>query len=210
MAPRTGTNQRSGAVSTASHRVVSVALVSVVVHGLLGLLESREYRRLVLDFSGVRTLSSTMLGLLVGTHISIEPRLDPDLGLIDADPSQLDQVIVNLVVNAADALPQGGTITLSAARAVMGVDGLPNIAPGDYVTLTVRDDGLGMDEETLSRAFEPFFTTKPPGKGTGLGLSTVYGIVKQSGAHVWIDSKVGAGTTVTICFAAEQPTKAVV
>jgi signal transduction histidine kinase len=78
------------------------------------------------------------------------------------------------------------------------------------VTLTVKDDGLGMDEETLSRAFEPFFTTKPPGKGTGLGLSTVYGIVKQSGAHVRIDSKVGVGTTVTICFAAEQPTKAIV
>jgi len=151
-----------------------------------------------------------MLRRLVKENIVIVLNLDPRIPPVRVDPGQLDQVIVNLVVNAADALPQGGTITLSAARAVMGMEGLPDIAPGDYVTLTVKDDGLGMDEETLSRAFEPFFTTKPPGKGTGLGLSTVYGIVKQSGAHVRIDSKVGAGTTVTICFAAEQPTKAIV
>jgi len=151
-----------------------------------------------------------MLRRLVKENIVIVLNLDPRIPPVRVDPGQLDQVIVNLVVNAADALPQGGTITLSAARAVMGMESLPDIAPGDYVTLTVKDDGLGMDEETLSRAFEPFFTTKPPGKGTGLGLSTVYGIVKQSGAHVRIDSKVGAGTTVTICFAAEQPTKAIV
>jgi signal transduction histidine kinase len=150
-----------------------------------------------------------MLRRLVKENIVIVLNLDPRIPPVRVDPGQLDQVIVNLVVNAADALPQGGTITLSAARA-MGMEGLPDIAPGDYVTLTVKDDGLGMDEETLSRAFEPFFTTKPPGKGTGLGLSTVYGIVKQSGAHVRIDSKVGVGTTVTICFAAEQPTKAIV
>jgi two-component system, cell cycle sensor histidine kinase and response regulator CckA len=149
-----------------------------------------------------------MLRRLVKENIVIVLNLDPRIARVRVDPGQLDQVIVNLVVNAADALPQGGTITLGAARAVLGVKGPPDIAPGDYVTLTVSDDGLGMDEETLSRAFEPFFTTKPLGKGTGLGLSTVYGIVKQSGAHVWIDSKVGVGTTVTICFAAEQQPKA--
>ena len=129
------------------------------------------------------------------------------------DPGQLDQVIVNLVVNAADALPAGRhDHARHAARRCRSATATvaPDIALGDYVTLTVRDDGLGMDEETFSRAFEPFFTTKPLGKGTGLGLSTVYGIVKQSGAHVWIDSKVGAGTAVTICFAPEQQTKAVV
>ena len=136
--------------------------------------------------------------------------LDPRIAAVRVDPGQLDQVIVNLVVNAADALPQGGTITLSTARTVMDEDGPPDITPGDYVTLAVRDDGTGMDEETLSRAFEPFFTTKPLGKGTGLGLSTVYGIVKQSGAHVWIDSKIGVGTSVTICFAAEHQSKAAV
>jgi two-component system, cell cycle sensor histidine kinase and response regulator CckA len=151
-----------------------------------------------------------MLRRLVKENVVIVLDLDPRIAPIRVDPGQLDQVIVNLVVNAADALPRGGTITLSAARAVMGADRPADIAPGDYVTLTVRDDGIGMDEETLSHAFEPFFTTKPIGKGTGLGLSTVYGIVKQSGAHVWIDSKVGQGTAVTICFAAEHPTKAAV
>ena len=151
-----------------------------------------------------------MLRRLVRENIAIILNLDPRIPPVRVDPGQLDQVIVNLVLNAADALPQGGTITLTATRTVMNETGPPDIAPGDYVALTVRDDGTGMDEETRSRAFEPFFTTKALGKGTGLGLSTVYGIVKQSGAHVWIDSKVGAGTAVTICFAAEHPTKATV
>jgi signal transduction histidine kinase len=162
----------------------------------------------LVDLNASLRSNHAMLRRLVKENIVIVLNLDPRIAPVRVDPGQLDQVIVNLVVNAADALPEGGTITLSAARAVVGVDGPPDIALGEYVTLTVRDDGLGMDEETLSRAFEPFFTTKPLGKGTGLGLSTVYGIVKQSGAHVWIDSKVGAGTTVTICFAPEQQTKA--
>jgi two-component system, cell cycle sensor histidine kinase and response regulator CckA len=150
-----------------------------------------------------------MLRRLVKENVAIVLNLDPGIAPIRVDPGQLDQVIVNLVVNSADALPQGGTITLSAGRTIMVEGKPPDIAPGDYVTLSVRDDGVGMDSETVAHAFEPFFTTKPIGKGTGLGLSTVYGIVKQSGAHVWIESKVGSGTTVTICFAAEQ-SKAVV
>jgi PAS domain S-box-containing protein len=151
-----------------------------------------------------------MLRRLVKENIVIVLNLDPRIAAVRFDPGQLDQVIVNLVVNAADALPQGGTITLSTARTVLGEHSRPDIAPGDYITLAVRDDGIGMDDETLSHAFEPFFTTKPLGKGTGLGLSTVYGIVKQSGAHVWIDSKAGVGTSVTICFAAEEQPKVAV
>jgi two-component system, cell cycle sensor histidine kinase and response regulator CckA len=151
-----------------------------------------------------------MLRRLVKENIVIVLNLDPRITAVRFDPGQLDQVIVNLVVNAADALPRGGTITLSTARTALGGDSRPDTAPGDYVTLAVRDDGIGMDDETLSRAFEPFFTTKPLGKGTGLGLSTVYGIVKQSGAQVWIESRVGLGTSVTICFAAEQQPKAAV
>jgi len=151
-----------------------------------------------------------MLRRLVKENIVIVLNLDPRIAAVRFDPGQLDQVIVNLVVNAAGALPRGGTITLSTARTVLGEDSRPDMAPGDYVTLAVRDDGIGMDDETLARAFEPFFTTKPLGKGTGLGLSTVYGIVKQSGGHVWIESKVGAGTSVTICFATEQQPKAAV
>jgi PAS domain S-box-containing protein len=151
-----------------------------------------------------------MLRRLVRENIVIVLNLDPRIDAVRFDPGQLDQVIVNLVVNAADALPKGGTITLSTARTVLDEESRPDVAPGGYVTLAVRDDGIGMDDETLSRAFEPFFTTKPLGKGTGLGLSTVYGIVKQSGAHVWIDSKVGVGTSVTICFAEEHQPKAAV
>ena len=164
----------------------------------------------VVDLNDALRSTHAMLRRLVRENIAIVLNLDPRIPPVRVDPGQLDQVIVNLVVNAADALPQGGTITLTAGRTVMNEGGPPDIAPGDYVALTVRDNGIGMDEETLSRAFEPFFTTKPLGKGTGLGLSTVYGIVKQSGAHVWIDSKVGAGTAVTICFAAEHPTRAAV
>jgi two-component system, cell cycle sensor histidine kinase and response regulator CckA len=164
--------------------------------------------RLVDLDSALRSIHA-MLRRLVRENVAIVLNLDPGIARIRVDPGQLDQVIVNLVVNSADALPEGGTITLSAGRTILAEGRPPDIAPGDYVTLSVHDDGIGMDSETLSRAFEPFFTTKPIGKGTGLGLSTVYGIVKQSGAHLWIESKVGSGTTVTICFAAEQ-SKAVV
>jgi two-component system cell cycle sensor histidine kinase/response regulator CckA len=164
--------------------------------------------RLVDLNSALRSIHA-MLRRLVKENVAIVLNLDPGIAPIRVDPGQLDQVIVNLVVNSADALPQGGTITLSASRTIMADGRPPDIAPGHYIALSVHDDGIGMDSETLSHAFEPFFTTKPIGKGTGLGLSTVYGIVKQSGAHVWIESKVGSGTTVTICFAAEQ-SKAVV
>ena len=150
-----------------------------------------------------------MLRRLVKENVVIVLNLDPRISRVRVDPGQLDQVIINLVLNAADALPGGGTITLSALRSVVEDDARPGLDPGDYVCLVVRDNGLGMDDETLSRAFEPFFTTKPLGKGSGLGLSTVYGIVKQTGAHVWIESEVGVGTSVTICFVAEHQPKAV-
>src|SRR5204862_3607079 len=122
-------------------------------------------------------------------------------------PGQIDQVIVNLVLNAADAMPDGGTVTLTTAnRDIVDRDAasVPYIQPGHYVTMVVRDNGSGMDEGTRARAFEPFFTTKPLGKGTGLGLSTVYGIIKQSGGYVWIESELNVGTSVTICFQAER------
>jgi len=152
-----------------------------------------------------------MLRRLVREHVMIVLNMDPRIARVRVDPGQIDQVIVNLVLNAAYAMPEGGTTTLSTANLDVDESGhvsLPNIAPGRYVTIAVHDDGSGMDEATRARAFEPFFTTKPLGKGTGLGLSTVYGIIKQSGGNVWIDSEPGAGTTVTIAFKSEREPEA--
>jgi len=149
----------------------------------------------------------TMLRRLVRENVMIVLNLDPRIARVRVDPGQIDQVIVNLVLNSADAMPDGGTVTLATANldVVEGDSGArPYMNPGSYVALVVRDNGCGMDEGTRARAFEPFFTTKPLGKGTGLGLSTVYGIIKQSGGYVWIESAPGTGTTVTIAFQAEQ------
>ena len=145
-----------------------------------------------------------MLRRLVRENVMIALDLDPRISHVRVDPGQIDQVIVNLVVNSAYALPDGGTVSLATSTIEIPHldDEHPYVLPGNYVSLVVRDNGSGMDEGTRSRAFEPFFTTKPLGKGTGLGLSTVYGIIKQSGGYVWIDSEIGAGTTVTICFEA--------
>jgi two-component system, cell cycle sensor histidine kinase and response regulator CckA len=153
-----------------------------------------------------------MLRRLVRENVVISLNLDPRICRVRVDPGQIDQVIVNLVLNAAYAMPAGGTVTLTTASLDVvesDVAAQPYIPPGSYVTLVVRDNGAGMDEGTRARAFEPFFTTKPLGKGTGLGLSTVYGIVKQSGGSVWIDSEVNVGTAVTICFQAEHEAAAV-
>jgi len=142
-----------------------------------------------------------MLGRLIGEDIEIVLALDPNLGRVMADPGQMEQILMNLSVNARDAMPKGGRLTLSTTnRSVDEVEASqrPGTHPGEFVCLAVSDNGSGMDRRTRERIFDPFFTTKAKGKGTGLGLATVYGIVKQSGGNIWVYSEPGEGTVFRI------------
>jgi PAS domain S-box-containing protein len=142
-----------------------------------------------------------MIPRLIGEDVAVVSALDPRLGAVHADPRQLEQVIMNLVVNARDAMPDGGRLTIETAAETVPEDDArasPELPPGRYVTLTVSDTGTGIDPEIQAMIFDPFFTTKEPGRGTGLGLSTVYGIVKQIGGHIEVNSTVGYGASFRI------------
>jgi two-component system cell cycle sensor histidine kinase/response regulator CckA len=141
-----------------------------------------------------------LLRPIIGEHITVSTALSPDLGDVTADPAQLTRVLMNLVLNARDAMPRGGRITIATANVELPPDPARELPPGPYVLLTVSDTGQGMDAETAEHLFQPFFTTKRPGEGTGLGLSTVYSIVKQSGGDIRVRSEPGKGTTFSICL----------
>ena len=163
----------------------------------------------VLDLNALVSNMDGMLRRLLGEDIvEFCAELDPQTGAIKADPGQVEQVIMNLVVNARDAMPKGGSLTIETKNLTIGRNprrDAVGVAPGSYVLLAVRDTGHGMDAETKSHLFEPFFTTKEQGKGTGLGLSTVYGIVKQSGGSITVESAPGKGTIFRIYFPRVEP-----
>jgi len=167
----------------------------------------------VLELNAVVANMDKMLRRLIGDDVELATALHAEAGAVNADPGQLEQVLLNLVVNARDAMPGGGRVLIETTRMTLRdelVERRHRLPPGDYVCLAVADSGLGMDEATQAHLFEPFFTTKEVGKGTGLGLATVYGIVKQSGGYIWVYSEPGRGTTVKVYLprvrgAAEPP-----
>ena len=183
------------AIMEAGHRAASLTR-QLLAFSRRQMIEPRE-----LNLADTVTDLERMLRRVIGEDITMTISIDPDLGSVKADPGQMEQVLMNLVVNARDAMPMGGRLTIEATNVTVLNESMPGAAlmgPGEYVMLAVTDSGTGMPDDVKSRVFEPFFTTKDVGKGTGLGLSTCYGIVKQSKGYIWVYSEVDRGTVFKV------------
>ena len=168
---------------------------------LLAFSRRQVFHPQVVHLNAIVVETEKLLERLIDEHIEFYTALDPSLGRVLVDPVQVEQVIINLVLNARDAMPEGGKLTIETSNLDLDDDHhsrISHVPAGKYVLLAMTDTGCGMNEETLSHIFEPFYTTKELGKGTGLGLATVYGIVKQSGGYIWVYSEEGRGTTFKV------------
>jgi hypothetical protein len=198
-AMRTDVEQISLAAQRAAH----------LTHQLLAFARREVVQPEVVDVNAVVTDVEQLLKSTLGEHIELRSELAPDLRSVLIDPGRLEQILVNLAVNARDAMPQGGTLTIHTANVEVDEEYTAHrveLSPGPYVDLRVSDNGKGMTREVAERAFDPFFTTKPAGQGTGLGLATIYGIVQQAGGRAQIRSESGVGTTATVLLPATHGT----
>jgi len=179
-----------------------------LTRNLLGFARRGRYRKERIALNGQVRELRRLLERTIPKQVAIETELAANLAEIEGDPSQVHQALLNLCLNAVDAMPRGGTLTITTSnrdRQLSDRSRSPELPPGRYVTVCVLDTGIGMDHETQQRAFEPFFTTKPKGRGTGLGLSMVYGTIQSHGGRVTLESEPGRGTAVTIDLPALAP-----
>jgi signal transduction histidine kinase/CheY-like chemotaxis protein len=180
---------------------LAVQRAAELIRKLLAFSRRAIVERRVVDLNAVLTDMECLLRRLIGEHIEFVTRMGDDLPAVRIDPSQVEQVLTNLAVNARDAMPEGGRLTLETAAVTLNETyrvAHPEVVTGRYALLSVSDTGCGMSEEVQAHLFEPFFTTKEVGRGTGLGLSTCYGIVKQNGGFIWVHSEEGRGTAVEV------------
>jgi two-component system cell cycle sensor histidine kinase/response regulator CckA len=187
-----GPHRHTEQIKKAADRAASL------IRQLLAFSRQQVVEMKVLNLNKVVGEMAKLLPPLIGEHIELRTILGSDLGQVKADQGQIEQIVMNLAVNARDAMPEGGKLIMETKNVSVDQEfasRYPPMIPGDYVTLVVSDTGVGMDTQTVARIFEPFFTTKEQGKGTGLGLATVYGAAKQNGGYVWVETEPGQGTT---------------